>query len=295
MKDGIYIDMNINEYHGNSTHVSSTNFRKARRSLKEFKYHQDAKIKETKSFFDFGNAFELALLEPKSFDKEVAIYQTESWIEQALQYKPDLKSPRSCKLYQDAKSIFESENEGKYLINDTGNESFETIEEMLSSCYQDSTIKKLIENIEYQTSIFWTDETTGLKLKTRPDVAKLNKCIVVDVKTALDGSPEGFSKSLANNDYPFQACMQIDGVQQSGYMPNVDKYFWLVVEKTAPYNATIYEFAEDDIKYSMDEYNYIKERIRDAQLNNRYPGYSQRADNKFGVLTANIPLWYKTI
>ena len=78
-------------------------------------------------------------------------------------------------------------------------------------------------------------------------------------------------------------------------MPVVDKYFWLVVEKNIPYSATIYEFSEDDIRYCMDEYRYVKSIVKKALEQNKYPGYSQRADNKFGILTAQIPLWYKTI
>jgi exodeoxyribonuclease VIII len=294
MKDGIYTDITIKEYHGNRTHISSTNLRKARRSLKEFRFYQDGKISEEKSCFDFGNAFELALIDKKGFENHVAIMQDQVWINEALEEKPELKSPRSSKKYQELFKGFTDENKGKYLINDTGNESFETIEYMLTSCYQDRVIKKLLENIEYQTSIFWTDKVTGLRLKTRPDVCKLNKNVVVDVKTADDGSPEAFSKALANYDYPFQACMQIDGVQQSGYM-TVDSYFWLVVEKKPPYNATLYQFSPEDIRYCMDEYTYVKECIRKAYESNLFPGYTQRSDNKFGVLTAQIPLWYKTI
>lgn len=294
MKDGIYKDLSINDYHSNKTHVSSTNFRKARRSLKEFKYYQDGKIEQEGTHLDFGNAFELALLDKKGFEKEVAIYQREYWISSALEEKPDLKVPSISAFYQNKKAEFEKNNQGKYLINDTGKESFEVIEEMLKSCYSDKIIKKLIENIEYQTSIFWTDSITGLKMKTRPDISKINKNVVVDVKTILDGSPESFSKSIGNYDYPFQACMQIDGCEQSGYM-NVDKFFWLVVEKTPPYNATLYEFDQSDIRYCTDEYNYVKQQIKNAQESNLFPGYTQRADNKFGVLTAQIPLWYKTI
>lgn len=295
MKDGIYTDLGINEYHGNDTHISSTNFKKARRSLKEFHWYQTHKETEQKSFFDFGNAFELALLDHDSFDSDVAILQSEYWISEALNEKPTLTVPKNSAKYKELKGKFLIENEGKYLIEDKGKESFETIEMMLESCYKDQVIRQLIENIEYQTSIFWTDETTGLKLKTRPDISKLNKNVIVDVKTTEDGSPEAFAKSIGNYDYPFQACMQIDGCQQSNYMISVDKFFWLVVEKNPPYNATIYEFDRSDIVYFMDEYNYIKENIRKAQLENNYTGYSQRADNKFGVLTANIPLWYKMV
>jgi len=165
---------------------------------------------------------------------------------------------------------------------------------MLESCYADAVIQKLIKNIEYQYSIYWTDKETGLNLKTRPDICKSKKNIIVDVKTTLKGSPDKFSKDLSNYDYPLQACMQIDGVLQSGFMPQVDNYFWLVIEKEPPYSATLYEFDKEDIRWCMDEYNYVKGLAARAISENKFPSYSQKADNKYGILTANIPLWYRS-
>lgn len=295
MKDGIHRGLSINDYHGNKTHVSSSGLRHARRSLKEYWYYRQGLMVSEGSHFDFGNAFELALIDPKAFEKEVAIAQDSAWVAKALEEKPGLSKPRGSKAYQEASKQFAEDNQGKYIIQDKGKQSFETIEQMLTSCKADSVMQKLLSNTEYQVSVFWTDEETGLKCKARPDVCKLNKNVIVDVKTADDGSPEAFSKSLANHDYPFQACMQIDGCISSGLMSKVDKYFWLVVEKNIPYSATIYEFSEDDIRYCMDEYRYVKGIVKKALKQDKYPGYSQRSDNKFGILTAQIPLWYKTI
>jgi len=296
MKDGIYKDLSISDYHGNKTHISSTAFRKSRRSLKEFKWFLDNKKKqEHKTCFDFGNAFEVALIDKDNFDNEVAIKQNSMWVDEALTEKPELTVPKNSKFYKGKESEFIKKNNGKYFIDDVGNESFETIEYMLTSCYSDSTIMSLINNTVYQTSIFWTDEVTGLQLKTRPDCCKLSKNVIIDVKTCKDGSPEGFSKAISDYDLHFQACMQIDGALQSGYMPNVDKYFWLAVEKVEPYNATIYEFTPEDIKWSMDEYTYVKEMLKKAKDEDKYPGYTQRADNKFGILEARIPMWIKPV
>lgn len=295
MKDGIYRELSIKDYHDNKTHVSSTGLRHARKSLKEFWYYQQGHLRIEGSHLDFGNAFELALIDQKQFEKEVAIAQDSFWVAQAMEEKPDLARPRNSKSYQEAYKKFHSENEGRYIIQDKGDQSFETMEKMLASCQADSVIQKLLENTEYQVSVLWTDEETGLKCKTRPDVCKLHKNVIVDVKTTNDGSPEEFSRSLAKYDYPFQACMQIDGCISSGLMPTVDKYFWLVVEKNIPYSATIYEFSEEDIRYCMDEYRYVKSIVKQAMKQKKYPGYSQRSDNKFGILTAQIPLWYKTI
>jgi len=285
IENGIHKDISIEDYHANQSHVSATSLKIAKRSLKEFDWYRTGKIKfESKQHFDTGNAFELALFDKVAFESKVAILQTEQWKAEALMDKPSLKAPKQSKYYQDCISNFEFAHKGKYLIPDVGEDSF----------YKDEMIQRLISNTEYQLSLFWNDPATGLRLKTRPDICQVKKNVVVNLKTCLDGSPAAFSKDLAKHEYPLQACIEIMGCQQTGLMQKVDNYFWLVVEKRPPFNATIYEFALEDIVAAMDEIEYLFNKVKRAMDENKYPGYSDRADNKYGILTANIPLWYKT-
>lgn len=284
MNIGVYDNISIDDYHNDKEYFSSSGLKLAKKSLKLFKLYLDGKLDNSrKSHFDFGNAFELALLDRKAFENEVTVFDPD--------YRPDKTKAITSKINQEWKNnIFSSD---KYVINSKGKESDRVILEMLSSCYKDATIQRLIENIEYQYSMFWIDSKTGLKLKTRPDVCKSKKNVIVDVKTTEDGSPEKFSKDLANYDYPFQAVMQIDGVIQSGFMKQVDAYYWLVVEKQPPYSATLYEFDPEDRRWITDEYEYTLHCVKEALDKNLFPSYSFRADNKHGILRANIPLWYK--
>lgn len=294
MENGIYNDISIEAYHANDTHISATQIKRAKESLRLFNWYETGKIvQEHKTAFDFGNAFELALLAKDEYLKKVAIFPDQDFIDLAKSDNPELKVPRNSAIYKDLAAKFRAENVGKYEINETGPESFETIEYMLDSCYQDSVIKSLIQNTEYQLSLFWTDEESGLNLKTRPDSCKRKKNVLVNLKTIDDGSPEAFSRELSKWEYPLQACVEIQGALKTGLMPTVDNYFWLVVEKTAPYNATIYEFDQSDIAACMDGLKFTLDRIAKARKENKWPGYSDRADNQHGILTARIPAWYR--
>lgn len=294
IEDGIHTDISIKEYHANRTHISATQIKYAKTSLKHFDWYINGKIpKPEGSHFGFGNAFELALLDEKGYLNEVAVLPDGDWIDEALAAKPDLTKPRASAHYQEQYKKFVIETAGKYVINDTGKESFETIECMLESCYQDKVIQALIKNTEYQLSLFWTDEETGLRLKTRPDICKRNKNVIINVKTIEDGSPEAFSRELAKYDYPLQACIEIKGCLATGLMDRVDSYFWLVVEKVPPYNATIYEFTESDQKACADSTNYHLHKLARAQKENMYPGYSNEADNTHGILKAELPKYYR--
>jgi len=206
MNNGIYTDLSIEDYHANTTHISATQIKYARQSIKHFHYYVNGKIpREEKSHFHFGNAFELALLSPQEYLNKVAVLPDNELVTEILS-DGKTKNARNTNRYKEGVSDFMTKNTGKYLINDCGPESFETIEEMLSSCFQDKIIQGLIKNTEYQLSLFWTDPDTGIQLKTRPDFCKRKKNIIVNLKTTLDGSPEAFSKDLKKYDYPIQAA-----------------------------------------------------------------------------------------
>jgi hypothetical protein len=291
---GIHTDVTIEAYHADREYLSSTWIKLAKKSLKEFFWTREGKIfAPQKGHFDFGNAFELALMDQSGFAEKVAIRNDHQWINDVLAQRPDLDKVRASKEYKALNETFEQESTGKYVINDKGSESWETIQAMLESCYADKTIQGLIKNTECQLSLFWNDEQTGLKLKTRPDICKRNKNIVVNLKTTLDGSPKGFSKDLAKFDYPLQACLEMQGCIATGAMPKVDNYFWLVVEKVAPFNATIYEFDQQDMKAYEVELEWLIHKVKKAMDENMYPGYSDRADNKHGILKAEIPMYHK--
>lgn len=294
MEDGIYDNISIEDYHANRTHISATRIKYAKKSLKLLDWHNRGLIvQEDKSHFSFGNAVELALIDKSQFDKKVAVMPDSVWCDEAMRIK-EYKTVRNSSHYQERKTAWLTENAGKYIIMDKGEkESYEAIKHMIDSCNNDPIIQRLIGGTQYQVSLFWTDPETGLKLKTRPDVCKAKKNVIVNVKTTLDGSPEAFSRELAKYDYPIQAAIEIEGCLKTGFMESVDNYFWLVLEKEPPYNATIYEFDEQDIAINTDHMHYYFNKIAEAQKNDKWPGYTDRADNKYGILRADIPAWYR--
>lgn len=289
---GIY-NIDIDLYHADKSWISSTGIKHAKNSLCEYRLYLDGYWDDdNKPHFDFGNAVELFLIDPDGFKEKVAIATDSVWLEATLKEKPDLKSPRLAKAYQELKKAFEADNEGRYIIPDVGEYSFETLQILCARCKADPWISQLLQNIQYQNSIYWIDPATGLQMKTRPDVSQITKSVVMNIKTTLDASPDKFSKDLANLNYPLQACVEIAGVEASGLMEKVDKYFWLVLEKNPPFNVQLYEFDAGDMRIAMDEYHYLLRKIKAAVETDNYPGYSDRADNPFGILTAKIPPWY---
>lgn len=288
MKNGIYTDLSIEDYHANKTHYSSTGIKHAKKSLKEFWYFKQGLYdNEQRSHFDFGNAMELALLDHEEFADKVRIFDANERPEKDKNFGSKLNKAWKEKFFSEAQA------NNMYVINKEGKESFETIQIILDSCGRDKTIQTVLKNIDYQSSIFWTDKKTGLNLKTRPDVIKSSKNVVIDIKTTTDGSPENFSRALTIFDYPIQAAMQIDGVINGGLMDKVDYYFWLVLEKEPPYSAQLYEFTMEDRAFIEDQYRFLLSRVARAEELDFYPGYTDRADNELGIIRANIPPYYQ--
>jgi len=301
IKEGIHTDISIEEYHADTDYLSATNLKWARHSLANFRYQMDKKLRgektDEKSHLSFGNAFELALLDTKEFAEKCIIREDDMWVSEARNAQPEISSEnlRKSGTYQARKREFEKSINGRYPINDVGPESYETIERMIESCKKDAVINKLLQNVSYQLSLFWTDPETGIRLKTRPDICKIKTNSVVNLKTTKDGSPEAFSKDLANYSYPLQAVLEMRGCIATGLLDKIDYYFWLVPEKNEPYCATVYEFDKEDWGYNSMELDYLLGILKKAQEHNLWPGYSQRSENQYGILKAKIPLYYRTL
>lgn len=299
IQNGIHTGLSIEDYHAERGHYSATSLKYARKSLKDFRWYLDGKIPPPKgAHFGMGNAFEIALIDRHQWKDRVAIAEEEMWVaevqaEMRKAGKEPLTKPKASAHFQRLQKAFIEENKGKNIINNVdGPNSYAALEEMLSSCFQDKTINALIENVESNVSCFWTDPETKLNLKTRPDITQRKKNLIINVKTTEDGSPAGFSRDLAKYSYPFQAAVEIRGVVATGVMENVDNYFWIVVEKNPPYNASVYEFADLDRKRESDRLDFVLHQIQIATAKNIWPGYSNNADNAYGILTAPIPVYY---
>lgn len=294
MKDGIYIDISIEEYHANKTHYSATGLKYAKKNLKNWWFYKQGYFEDdsSKSHFDFGNALELAIMDAVEFERKVAIMNEEAAIENILKERPDLKTVRASKEYKEWYNKFCIQNEGKYIIKTKGKESYEVIEHVLHECFANKVINKVIRGTEYQYSCFWTDEESGLKLKTRPDLVRLKNNIIIDIKSTIDGDPETWFRQAVKFDYPLQAVMQIDGCLKSGLINELKAYYWLVIEKDVPFSATLIQFDQGDIDRLMPQYQHLLKEIAEADKKEFYPSYGSRSLDKHGVCSLQIPGYY---
>ena len=293
MKTGIHVNIGIEEYHADKTIVSSSGLKQAKLSSRHFARYVQVES-EKKLTLDFGNAFEIALMDAvnktKEFERTCLVFDDTK--------RPEKDKGITSKINQARKKEIISND--KYVIPKNGDkESKEALDQMVQSIMSEPVISQRLTKVDYQKSFVWIDKETGVKCKTRPDIAINRQKILVDIKTTKDASPNGFARECANYDYPLQAVMQIEGVINTGYFDKVDEYFWLAIEKTPPYNAVLYVLRDEDRAFLIDNYTYylkrcakVLEALKKDKDYYKIQGYSENADNKYGVIDLDLPLYY---
>lgn len=96
----------------------------------------------------------------------------------------------------------------------------------------------------YQVAVYWTDEKTGIKLKTLCDFVRVSEkyTTIIDVKSTKAATSKEFLREINKNLYELQAQSQIEGIKASGKFDKEIQYFWLGFSKAEPYNVFIVKY-----------------------------------------------------
>jgi len=107
-----------------------------------------------------------------------------------------------------------------------------------------------------EISLFWKEK--GMPCKCRPDwilpdeTPVRNRIIIADLKTAESGRPESFQKSILRYRYHVQAGWYSRGVMKT-LEPQAVEWMFVVVEKTPPFNVSVYIISDENIKKGFEE------------------------------------------
>lgn len=295
IEDGVYYNMPIDVYHGNKTHESASLLKNLFKSLAHYKSEKNKKS-ERKIHFDFGNAYELAITDKDEFNRKVCIMD-----ESKRPFPEKNYQTKANKAWKDS-FIKEAVSDGKLIIPKEGDNSSVAMNEMLGNFMTHKTADVLVKGSNFQTSIFWTDKKTGLKIKTRPDFWKTKNekrhyAIVTDLKTDKDNTEEKHIKSICNLNYPVQSVIQMMGLLAAGLIDkNEDgvfnaRFFWIVCSKSSPFNTEVYEFAEEDICSFTTSVEEKLTELSKAKKENLFLSYNPSID--FGIRQVRFPFYYR--
>lgn len=98
-----------------------------------------------------------------------------------------------------------------------------------------------------ERSLYWTDPTTGVRCRVRPDWLKPlpGMTLAVDLKTTKDANPEAVSRAIRDYSYHQQDALYTDGIW-AALQPEDVRFLFVFISKTPPYLITVRELADQD-------------------------------------------------
>lgn len=208
----------------------------------------------------FGANAHCALLEPHVFEKKFTYYP-----------KTEEFQGRSKAAIQ-ARADFDQVHAGQTILDA---EDYERIGKIMEALYRCPEAVELLKGQKERTK-FWTEKTTGLLCKVRPDCLQENR--IIDLKITGSGSKDHFLKTAAQLDYQIQAAFYLDAFQ-------LKDFIFLCVEDAEPFEVSIFQLDEESIDLGRRQYLRALQTFQDSTQKKQWGGYPK------GVQTLRLPAW----
>ena len=239
------------------------------RSMSQLKYSLEHPEPTTPAL-TLGIATHLAVFEPASFEKRV------------------LKAPKCDRRTTKGKADWA---EFQKLL--TGNEialdvdDFACVIGMRDSMLRCKAVKEMMDSPgQGELAAVWKDETTGIICKGMVDRLTMWRgwSVVPDLKTCLDGSPEGFARAIGNNHYHTKAAWYSDGLNELAKVER--RFIWIAVEKEPPYDVAMYEPDDDTLAEGRKVYRRLLNEYASCKITGLWPSYPE------GIQPIRLPKYH---
>jgi hypothetical protein len=227
----------------------------------------DTEDNDTKSLL-LGRAVHAAVLEPKYFKERFTIFQ----------------GTKRGKAWDEFKAAAELEGQEVLSLKEALH-----VNALVTSVRQHPAASRLLVGGKPEETIQWTASTPQVldfpariwKAKARLDY--LSATAIVDLKTAKSAHPDDFARDAWNLGYLGQAAWYTDGVKAA--TGRALPYFFVVVEKAAPFVVSVFQLPDDLIERGREQYVNLLARLALCETENRWPGYVD------GIAPLELPRW----
>jgi exodeoxyribonuclease VIII len=273
------------QYHEDKEHISASALKKLKVSPAHFK--EEEEVKETDALL-FGSAYHCFILEPERFEKEYCVFD-DSVVCGALIAK-GAKSPRATNDYKTWYAGEISFSDGKILIDKSDKDKLQAMKDrLMNHPYARMLLNNGINEQGYMGEI--QTESGEIKVKIKPDHINEGKKIIVDLKTCMDASVDGFSRHAADMDYHIQTSCYSDIMEKMTGDGRPYKFFFIAQEKKKPFAFNLFESSPQFISQGRFEYEMLLQLYKYCIDNNTWPGYQVWCQNKYGILELKLPAW----
>ena len=257
LKDGI----TNAEYHGSGELSRSTAWSLLQSCPAKVRHEMNNR-KPSSPALVIGSGFHTATLEPEKLDDEFAVKPSEI----------DGQGPRT-KHYKEAFELMQKSEPDKQWLAPA---DYDLILEMAGSALENPVLRHYMADIDKVVEGTGYFEMEGAKCKVRPDLYIPGAGVVIDLKSTQDASNRGFTKSVRQFGYLFQACWYMHALRLLGEKPK--QFVFIAVEKTAPYATAAYTIKESDINKQFSNMERACQLWASCQSSGIWPGYSDMVE-----------------
>lgn len=144
---------------------------------------------------------------------------------------------------------------------------------MLAAVRDHAGAMRLLATGHPEVSLLWHDGRYEVPCKARMDWHRPDG-VIVDVKTTVDASPEGFARQCASLSYHMQVAAYFSGCEHV-LNETPAAWAWIAVEKEPPFGVATYTAQPDAVLAGMRLWDTALGRYRDAIDSGTWPCYPQ--------------------
>ena len=224
-------------------------------------YHTFQEPREPSPALNLGDAAHSIVLEPERLDREYFEAPTEL---------------KKLKREQDAWKEAQERNPGKNPLRPSEWAHLQQIRDaVLRHPYARELIEHAVAKDMIEVSAVWRDEASGVLCKLRTDGLSRfqGRAVVFDVKTCLDASVGYWRRHIPRYWYHVQGAHYLDGLQALFPATEPRRFFWIAVEKKAPYGVYVHELNPADAEVgSAKMAGWLREWAA-CEATGRWPSY----------------------
>ena len=263
-EDGVYVDVPEEVYHSDLDSLSSSGARQIlKTSPRKFLLAQRVEKRE----WDVGHVVHKLILGKGS---EIAVLDPA--VHGLTADNKPAKNYRSTAMWQAAEQ--DARERGAIPISTA---DYDTAQAMAAAVRDNPLAAGLLSQGDPEISGYWTDPTTGARLRWRADWLHQGRTriIIVDYKTTKNAEPKAFHKSCSDYGYHQQDAWYREGLIACGV--DADPLFLFIAqEKEYPYEVTVHESQPDDLARARALNRKAIDLWARCHQNNDWPGYPAR-------------------
>ena len=263
-EDGIYDGISETTYHADRESLSSSGARKLLPPSTPEIFHDAIRNPRYSDAFDVGHAAHAQVL---GVGGEIVVVDAPDWRTKAAREQRD-----------------QAHAEGKTpLLEATAME----VMAMAAAVRMHPLASAVLAAGMPELSGYWHDQTTGARLRYRPDwlTTHQGRVLCVDYKTSTTADPTTFARKAADYGYHQQAAWYLDGLAANGIADDAE--FWFIAQsKARPYPVTVLRYDAEAIAAGRTVNRQAIDLYARCRETGQWPGYPEH------VHTIALPPWH---